>query len=77
MKTNNIQIIECTSSEGITIGLIDSIMSIAGALRDRDIDETRNVQEALMDLYTNKDLKFLLAEGQNLRDLSSVQDYPI
>jgi hypothetical protein len=67
LETNTIELkwketfkqVECTSEEGVTIGLIDSIMTQAAVLNTRDLS-SHDVKEALKDLRANKNLKFLL-----------------
>jgi hypothetical protein len=51
--------IECRSEEGITIGLIDAIISISRVLSVRDLT-ARSVAEALLDLSDNTDLLNIL-----------------
>lgn len=53
------QIIDCRSEKGITIGLIDSIISICRILKDRNLNH-EEVKEALKDLKSDEDLKFIL-----------------
>lgn len=49
----------CREIEGITIGLIDSIISICRVLKDRDF-KSFDVKEALKDLKNDEDLKKIL-----------------
>lgn len=54
--------IDCRSEEGITIGLIDSLISISRVLRPR-LDRsnmTESVQDALFDLIGDEDLDYIL-----------------
>ncbi len=51
--------LDCKSPEGVTVGLIDSLMSIAGVLSERDLD-TPAIQEALMDLAGDGDIRKLI-----------------
>lgn len=55
--------IECGSEEGVTIGLIDSLMSITYALQGRDLTHPAII-EALKDLRHNKQLKALLYDAR-------------
>lgn len=55
METNS----NCRSKDGITIGLIDSIISICRVLKDRDFN-SYDVREALKDLQNDEDLKTIL-----------------
>jgi hypothetical protein len=56
------KLIECKSEEGITIGLIDAIISIARILKDRDLS-SNDIKEALLDLKADSDLKFILKDN--------------
>ncbi len=51
--------IDCKSEEGITIGLIDAIISISRILSKRDFN-TIFIQAALLDLRSDTDLKSIL-----------------
>ncbi len=48
-------IIECTSKEGVTIGLIDTLMTVSHALASRGL-QGDSIQEALADLRSCRDL---------------------
>lgn len=66
MTTNTI---DCRSKIGLTIGLIDSLMSISGSLIDRlmipyDLEEHKLIEEALSDLKSDPNLKRLLATAR-------------
>lgn len=50
---------DCRSEEGVTVGLIDSIISIMRILVHRDMD-AKCVQEALKDLREDEDVKTVL-----------------
>lgn len=52
-------IVDCRSEEGITIGLVDAIISIGRILSERDLTSSVNVLEALKDLRSDEDLKRL------------------
>jgi hypothetical protein len=54
--------IDCRSKEGITIGLIDSIMTAVRVLDGRDIGG-ENIKEALKDLAADKGLRRLIDTG--------------
>ena len=58
-------ITDCREQDGITIGLIDSIITISRILRDRDLTSP-DVLEALNDLGQDEDVMHLLVD--NLRD---------
>lgn len=51
--------IDCRSETGITIGLIDSIITINRLLIDRDLTD-ENVKEALKDLKADNDFRDLI-----------------
>lgn len=50
---------DCRSDEGVTVGLIDSIISIMRVLVHRDMD-AECVREALKDLREDEDVKTVL-----------------
>lgn len=50
--------IDCRSEEGVTIGLIDSLISISRILRHRDLN-SYDIKEALRDLYEDEDAKYV------------------
>lgn len=72
---------DCRSENGVTIGLIDSIISVARILRHRDFNAPQ-INEALLDLRSDEDIQFLLGyksnseqperreDIQNLKDVS-------
>ncbi len=51
----------CRSEEGITVGLIDSMLSIAQLLKDRDMT-SEAIQEALIDLQDDAAVSWLLSD---------------
>lgn len=51
---------DCRSEEGITVGLVDAIISILRVLAPRDL-RTKNVREALADLSADPDLRTVQA----------------
>lgn len=51
--------IECKSEDGITIGLIDAILSILKVLAIRDLSP-KSVKEALLDLADDTNLQNIL-----------------
>lgn len=46
----------CRSEEGITVGLVDALIAINRVLAPRDMS-TKNVQEALADLFEDSDFR--------------------
>ena len=50
---------DCRSADGVTVGLIDSIIYIARVLRTHNLN-TSNVVEALKDLRSDEDVRHLL-----------------
>ena len=62
--------IECKSEEGVLVGLIDSIMTLAtvAAERVKEYDEDQipdSVIAALADLFQDRDLRFVVSFGGN------------
>lgn len=65
VKAQNLQkITECSSEDGITIGLIDSILTSAKVLRSRNLDNPE-VGEALKELVSSTELSYLLDQGNS------------
>jgi len=50
---------DCRSTEGVTVGLIDALISISRILAKRDLSP-EVVQEALKDLRSDEDVAFLM-----------------
>ncbi len=70
---------DCRSEEGITVGLVDAIISILRILAKRDLT-TPAVREALMDLGDDEDFEKILCAipldepvKTTLTDLPSIQ----
>lgn len=61
--------IDCRSEEGITIGLIDSIISICRILARRDLEQTDNIKEALIDLAHDEDVHKVTVAGLDERKI--------
>jgi len=59
MNTNN-EVVDCRSTEGTTVGLIDALISVARVLAPRDL-RTPAVLEALKDLADDEDIKQVLS----------------
>ena len=57
---------DCRSEVGITVGLIDTIITASRVLKERDLSDSE-VQEALKDLREDWDMKSLL--GRHYRPL--------
>lgn len=49
----------CRTDDGVTVGLIDSIIAIARVLAKRDLSN-QGIKEALLDLQQDEDIAFLL-----------------
>lgn len=65
VKAQNLQkITEFSSEDGITIGLVDSILTCAKVLRNRNLNQPE-VIEALKDLYSDKSLRCLLDQAED------------
>lgn len=63
--------IDCKSNEGLVIGLVDSIMTIATILRKLlntalSERERAGINEALADLADDKDVKLLIEEARTI-----------
>jgi hypothetical protein len=59
-----IDALDCRSEEGVTVGLVDAIITIARILTHRDLTPNA-VIEALKDLANDKDIKTIIARGLN------------
>lgn len=51
---------DCREEVGITVGLIDSLISTSRVLRDRLTTDSEEIIGALQDLYDDEDLKYIL-----------------
>lgn len=59
------KLIDCNSEEGVTIGLIDAIISISKMLSTRNLFDDRDlIHEALKDLRSTEDMKMLMDIGE-------------
>jgi hypothetical protein len=58
---------DCRSEEGITVGLIDSLISISRILSKRDMSSGA-VQEALKDLHNDEDVDYIFRKAVCLMD---------
>lgn len=65
MNANN-EVVDCRSEAGITVGLIDALISVARVLAPRDF-KNPEVQEALNDLAQDEDIQAILAAGLHAR----------
>lgn len=52
---------DCRSDVGVTVGLVDALISIARVLARRDLD-VPDVAEALADLRDDEDMRAILAD---------------
>lgn len=68
--------IDCTSEEGITIGLIDSILAAANALYGRDLRHPQ-VIEALNDLRSSRNVQVLTAKVAGLKPLDLLRSHQV
>jgi hypothetical protein len=55
---------DCRDEVGITVGLIDAIISIARILSKRDLIDS-SIKEALKDLSSDEDVDFIIKQGKN------------
>jgi hypothetical protein len=60
MGSRRLSTLDCRSEEGITVGLIDALISISRVLRPR-LEEVRgtHVREALKDLAGDDDFQYI------------------
>lgn len=56
---------DCRSDDGVTIGLIDSLIFISRVLAERDLTDNENVKEALKDLNDDEDFNVIIAAARN------------
>ena len=56
---------DCRSDEGVTVGLVDALISIARVLSRRDFSFPA-AQEALKDLVNDEDMLLILGKANNL-----------
>jgi len=61
---------DCKTEEGITVGLIDSLISISRILAKRDLSG-QETQEALKDFDEDSDVKIVLLAGQKSRTVKN------
>lgn len=66
MKNNKNNVICCRSYHGVTIGLVDAIISISRILAKRDFKD-QDVVEALKDLASDEDLKFIIKAAKKAK----------
>lgn len=55
----------CRDEEGVTVGLIDALISIGRILANRDLNQPA-VREALKDLADDEDIAKILREAKKL-----------
>lgn len=58
-------ITNCRTEEGITVGLIDAVITIARIIKIRDLSNSKAVREALKDLASDDDFAFLNNSGKD------------
>ena len=58
--------VSCRSDEGITVGIVDSIITSLRLLKTRDLDP-QLVQESLLDIGDDPDFDFLLDAIKNAK----------
>jgi hypothetical protein len=63
LMENDTQKTDCRDEDGITVGLVDAIISIARVLARKDLDASA-VREALKDLAEDEDLRKILEKGK-------------
>jgi hypothetical protein len=65
MDSNNSTSTDCRDEQGVTVGLVDALISIARVLVQRDLQDPV-VQEALKDLAQDEDMEKIFRVGQTL-----------
>ncbi len=70
------EVIECTSEEGITVGLIDSILTAANALVGRDLTHS-TVIDALEDLRSSLNVQVLIGKTMAINLEKLMRSYQI
>lgn len=65
MDSNNSTSTDCRDEQGVTVGLVDALISIARVLAQRDLQDPV-VQEALKDLAQDEDMEKIFRVGQTL-----------
>lgn len=51
--------IDCRTAEGVTVGLIDALITLCRIIKGRELDGSQAVKEALKDLGSDEDFIFL------------------
>ena len=64
MTTNDVHT-DCRSEEGITAGLIDSLISICRVLSKRDL-HSFSVQQALADFISDEDVNTVIEKAKEI-----------
>jgi len=64
---------ECKTETGITVGLLDAIITLANALEERDWSPIE-VQEALKDIRANDNLHKIMDIGDLISAKNYIQD---
>lgn len=64
-EVNNVSETDCRTETGITVGLIDAIITQCRVLKGRDLKKME-VKEALKDLFGDDDFNLLLNEYVNI-----------
>ena len=59
--------ISCRSDEGITVGIVDAIITSLRLLKNRDL-KSQSVQEALLDIGDDSDFDYLLSSIKNAKE---------
>lgn len=69
---------DCRSDEGITVGLIDSIISISRVLAARDLNTklllSLAIQEALIDFLDDKDFSHIVLAARHAKKFRRTPD---
>ena len=65
--------LDCRSEEGVTVGLIDALISIGRILSKRDLATSYHVKEALKDFLLDADMKLILAAAREAMEEEQFQ----
>lgn len=72
----DLPILDCRSEEGITVGLIDALISIGRILSKRDLNSSQHVKEALKDFVVDTDMCLILSIAECAYDISPISICP-
>ncbi len=59
--------VSCRSDEGVTVGIVDAIITSLRLLKNRDL-KPQSIQEALLDIGDDPDFDYLLDAIKNAKE---------